>query len=113
MAKLINLTPHDIVVCIPDTTEFVLPKSDNPARVESIPEVTGHIRPDQTPDHRIPIHEVRYGGIQNLPPRAFATYYVVSRMVKDRIPEREDCVVPADLLRDAKGNIIGCMAFAR
>lgn len=40
------------------------------------------------------------------------TIYIVSRIVKQSVPERDDVVVPDDLIRDDDGNIIGCGRFS-
>ena len=38
-------------------------------------------------------------------------YYIVSQLVKSALPGREDLLVPAEVVRDEKGNIIGCKSF--
>lgn len=39
------------------------------------------------------------------------TYYIVSQIIKSRFPERGDLLVPAEMQRDADGNIIGCRSL--
>jgi hypothetical protein len=53
-----------------------------------------------------------YGEIENLPLydplNKSNTYYIVSMMVRQAEPHREDLLSPGDLIRDDEGNIIGC-----
>jgi hypothetical protein len=39
------------------------------------------------------------------------TYYIVSQLVKSALPNRCDLLVPAEVQRDEKGNIIGCRSL--
>ena len=39
------------------------------------------------------------------------TYYIVSQLVKSALPDRVDLLVPAEVQRDEKGNILGCKSF--
>jgi hypothetical protein len=38
-------------------------------------------------------------------------FYLVSQPVKSALPSRKDLLVPAEVVRDEKGNIIGCRSF--
>lgn len=38
-------------------------------------------------------------------------YYIVSQLVKNALPHRRDLIVPAEVVRDDTGNIIGCRSF--
>ena len=38
--------------------------------------------------------------------------YIVSSILKSACPDRNDLIVPADLVRDESGNVIGCKAFS-
>jgi len=42
-----------------------------------------------------------------LPDSEEGIIYIVSRMVKDRVPDRPDVLVPGAPVRDAEGRIIG------
>lgn len=39
------------------------------------------------------------------------TYYIVSQLVKSALPHRKDLLVPAEVVRDDKGNILGCKSL--
>jgi hypothetical protein len=75
------------------------------ARVQTSQEVVGTVGDTD-------LIQTTYGAIENLPGPRPGTWYIVSRMVKDRCPERSDVIVPADMVRDGKGQIIGCRAFS-
>ena len=40
-------------------------------------------------------------------------YYIVSQIVKSALPNRADLLVPAEVVRDNAGNIIGCKSLGR
>jgi len=44
----------------------------------------------------------------NLPPIKENTVYIVSLLVAQSFPERKDFCFPSNIVRDEKGNIIGC-----
>jgi hypothetical protein len=51
-------------------------------------------------------------GVTGLPDPERDTYLIVSRVVKNAVPDRDDCIVPDDLVRDTDGNVIGCRRFS-
>ncbi len=67
----------------------------------------------QRPIDGIPTSVTVFGEPIGLPKQADGTYYIVSQMVKSACPERDDLLVPADVVRDDNGNIIGCRGFNR
>ena len=40
-------------------------------------------------------------------------FYIVSQLVKNALPDRTDLLVPAEVVRDGNGNIIGCKSLGR
>ena len=54
-----------------------------------------------------------FGEPVGLPEPEVGTCYIVSQLVKNALPERDDLVVPAEVVRDADGNIIGCKSLGR
>jgi hypothetical protein len=54
---------------------------------------------------------IKYGPVEGLPGPENGTIYIVSRLVKQAVPDRTDCLVP-DLIRDEDGNVICCRALA-
>ena len=52
-------------------------------------------------------------GIVNLPGLKPDTYYIVSKMVAQAWPEREDFILPGTLVRNKSGDVVGCIDFSR
>ena len=60
-----------------------------------------------------PTSRTVFGEPEGLPPYEEGTYYIVSQLVKSALPERADLLVPAEVVRDEGGNIIGCRSLGR
>ena len=97
---LINLTPHEVVLC----GQHIL-ASGQQARVSMTRKQTGTIDLDGT---TVPIYSTILGTVTGLPPVNEGIGYIVSAMVRSAAPERRDIYSPADLLRDSSGAVIGC-----
>ncbi|MGW2320089.1 hypothetical protein [Streptomyces sp. NPDC001680] len=108
---LVNLTPHPVRLLAEDGTVLAdLPPSTPPARRAELTD------PDTllvVSSATVPVVRLRHGPVENLPAPATGTAYVVSRLVADACPDRDDLLVPAQLVRDADGLPIGCQALAR
>ena len=52
-------------------------------------------------------------GIVNFPGLKPDTYYIVSKMVAQAWPEREDFILPGTLVRNKSGDVVGCIDFSR
>jgi hypothetical protein len=98
--KVINLTPHEICEA---TTGQTFPPSGGIARVSSsqvkIKEING-----------IPFYRTEFHEIEGLPDPEPDTMYIVSGMIFDRC-SRTDVIAPGNLVRDNKGQPIGCQGF--
>ncbi|MBY6274192.1 MAG: hypothetical protein CW346_18740 [Bacillaceae bacterium] len=103
-----NLTPHEVVVMdrAGETVICRFPPSGTVARCTSQREVIGSI-------NNIPINRTTFGAVSGLPDPEPGVYYIVSALVAQALPEREDLLIPDDTVRDEAGRIIGCRAFAR
>ena len=100
--KFINLTPHQINETVSGQS---FAPSGNIARVavsfEKIRE-----------EGKIPLYSPTYGEIEGLPSPQPDTMYIVSGMVLAAAPaDRADLVAPGDLVRDEKGQPVGCKGF--
>jgi hypothetical protein len=97
---LVNLTPHEVVLCgmriKPDGTL---------ARVSMTRKQTGQLDIDGT---IVPIYSTAYGTVTGLPRPNDGIGYIVSALVRSAAPERLDIYSPADLVRDERGNVVGC-----
>jgi hypothetical protein len=93
--KLINLTPHAIVVDLAGnrlTFEPVAPA----VRVGTVREAQQDIMLDDA--NGIPLFSSRLGAVENLPDPQPGVIYIVSLValsaIKEQYPDRQDCVAP-------------------
>jgi len=109
-----NFTPHAINYIAP-CGEQVTFSSSGVARVSAISESAGSYGLDghvsETGQTIVRLISQSFGKVEGLPDEESGVRYIVSRLVKSALPEREDLIVPADLIRDASGQITGCRAF--
>ena len=111
--KIINLTPHDVVLIIEKEnieTRVVFPKSGNTARVTEISTPSDGVEYNWV---IIPLVTTVWGNIENLPEQEDGTMYIVSSIVASAAIEagRDDILVPADFVRNEEGMILGCKAL--
>ncbi len=107
--ELVNLTPHDVVI-IGDGCRLVLTPEASPARC-----VIERTQVDQVMigEQSISVYQSTVTDPPVLPGRRAGVLLVVSRMVAEAVPEREDLVFPDGLVRADDGSVIGCTALAR
>lgn len=101
--NILNYTPHPIKVVNPDKTitEFASQGIARcAAKSEKVAEVGG-----------IPCFTTKYGEIENLPQQKPGVALIVSALVRTQLPDRLDLLSPSGLVRDDKGNVIGCQGF--
>lgn len=123
--KLVNLTPHAVRLTEPTITDpravcMEIAPEPVPARRTTTTEVVGWIDPQhpyvnpplgyekayEGREWQIPVVRTQFGEVTGLPEPVLAVLYVVSQMVADALPGREDLVVPVDLVRDEKGVVL-------
>ena len=110
MNKIINLTPHSINVIGDDNSVAItIEASGNVARCSQTINIVDTIDLDNV---AIPISSSSYGEVVDLPTPQDDTYYIVSRLVMSACPNRQDLLVPNDLVRDEAGRVIGCRSLA-
>lgn len=104
--KIINLTPHDVVITDGPTFE----PSGIVARVATHQVDDGDI-------NGIPVKKQTFGDITNLPEPAENTIYIVSLVVLQAAKEigRTDCVAPdtSNPVRNEEGRIVSVPGFVR
>ncbi len=120
--KIINATPHQIIICSKEgVTQDPKTKQFTAETVEAlhtlppsgiIPRVAmGNI--DAEPLLGIPVQLVQYGEIEGLPDPIPDTFYVVSGLVASAAVKvgRTDCLAPGALVRNAKNpsEVLGCL----
>lgn len=104
---IINLTPHAVSFINADgATVLTVEPSGTIARVSSSITKTGEIA-------GLPVTETVFGEVQDLPEQIDDTIYLVSSLVAQRVPDREDVFIPAESVRDSAGRIIGCRSLGR
>ena len=54
-----------------------------------------------------------FGEATGLPDQQEGVFLIVSQLVKSALPQRSDLLVPAEMVRDSNGNIIGCRSLGR
>lgn len=105
---VVNKTPHPVHIV--DASGKVLRtyvKGGDPIRL-AVQTVSGDPLPDGTPTSR-----TVFGDPVGLPDYSAGTFYIVSQLVKNALPHRSDLLVPAQVLRDDQGNILGCQSLGR
>jgi hypothetical protein len=96
-ARLVNLTPHAIVVFEGPT----IPPSGQVARCSTEASPAG--------EHAgAMLSRVSFGAVEGLPEPEAGVLFIVSGLVRSAVPERSDVASPGDLVRDTSGAVVGC-----
>lgn len=101
--NLVNLTPHTINVLL-ENKKIEIPSSGI-ARCSQTSKPVGEV-------NGIPLTTTSFGEVEGLPEPTKDTLFIVSRLIMSACPTRGDLLVPNDMVRDDKGQIIGCKSFA-
>jgi len=108
--NIINLTPHCINVFDGDGNEISKFESMGIARADSSETVVDHL-------NGIPVVEMSYGDPIGLPDPTEGTAYIVSMLTIQAAISAgrttSDLYTTADLVRNDKGQIIGCRKLSR
>lgn len=104
--KIINCTPHPINI-IGDNNEVIasFPKGDIIPRLTQKTVQVGGI-------NGIPLTSTNFSETQNMPRKLDGVVYIVSRLVLEDNRDRNDLLVPNEIVRDDDGNIIGCRSLS-
>ena len=103
--KLINLTPHPI-----NLPAGTIQPSGQVARVSVSHGFSRHVDAEGLGSVKLDLPT--YGDVENLPGPKSETMFIVSGMVQAACPDRDDLLVPAELVRDDQGRIVGANALA-
>ena len=104
--NIINMTPHPIHIVGDDSSVIkTIPQSGNLIRLSASTVDAGFTVND------VKVTKTVFGTPEGLPEYSLGTFYVVSQLVKSALPTREDLLVPAEVVRDNNGNIIGCKSL--
>jgi len=103
--QIVNMTPHPV---------HIVDEEGNITKTYDMTTKTIRLAA-QTVKHSvidgIQITSTVYGEAEGLPEYDEGTYLIVSQLVKTALPERKDLLVPAEVVRDSAGNIIGCRSL--
>ena len=94
-----NYTPHEVNIQAADV--LIKIPSEGVARLATIVE-------------RVPgtlFSRTRFGKPENLPEPQKGVYYIVSHLLKSVLSGRADLVVPSELIRDDKGQVVACQSL--
>jgi hypothetical protein len=100
----VNLTPHDIKVVLASGYCKTIPTSGMVARVETESKQVGTCL-------SVPLFKTTFGNVQDLPEQRDNILLIVSAMVRNALPNRNDLISPKGLIRDGQGNVLGCEGF--
>jgi hypothetical protein len=114
---LVNLTPHNVnIINAFDKCNITIQPTAPPARCEEeyIQAEDCILYTNTVADsyYPIPTGYLNYARVTGLPDPKPNTKYIVSVLVAQQFPERDDLVVPYDLVRK-QGQIIGCRKLVR
>jgi len=108
--KLVNLTPHEVMVFHSDGERYIIPPSGQIARARS----------EFIPDEPVSIFDsvrCEYGRVTGLPESEEGIIFIVSGLVLNVLAgSRPDCVAPdtgPSAVRDEQGNIVGVRRFLK
>ena len=108
--QLVNLTPHPIVILI-GQDRLTIPVGGDPARLQARKTDSNTIFWNGT---AITVYEQVHEEPVGLPRPQRGITLIVSRVVAERYPLRDDLVFPSDLERDFRsGEVIACRSLSR
>ena len=103
---IINLTPHPVNLLDVDANVVITFHTEGLARCYQNDVIIGRLNKD------IILTKTSYGEVIGLPEQSPRTFYIVSRLVRNALPNRTDLLVPNQLIRDSEGQIVGCRSFS-
>ena len=103
--KILNFTPHPIVVVDAEGTQLKNFPSVGSIRLKAETQPTGESV------EAVPFTRTVFGEPEGLPEQTEGVFLIVSQLVKTALPSRTDLVVPAEVVRDAEGKILGCRSL--
>ncbi len=104
MTQIKNFTPHPISICNNAGEVVRVFQPEGLVRLRAVTVPAGEI-------DGILVTRTEFGQPEGLPDFKEGTFYIVSQLVKSALPSRSDLLVPAEVVRDEKGSIIGCRSL--
>jgi hypothetical protein len=107
---IINLTPHEVVL-LDKKSKKILATIPTSGIIARLPQETVSCGEFEFDGIKIPLTKTNYKWKEaNIPEKIDGTIFIVSQLVKNA-SNREDLVVPAEMVRDEKNNILGCCSL--
>lgn len=106
--KIKNLTPHDINLLCEDETLTL--RSEGVLRLATSRIKVGEIEYN---GKKINITKTKFSKIDDLPKREEGVIYIVSSLICQNYPERDDFYIVDDTVRDSDGRIIGARSISQ
>jgi len=123
---IVNLTPHDVAIynvsdCILNNGRLYLSEKEDmeypePLRVYPAakePARVYFVKGDPGMVDGILVNHWMPHGVTGLPGQKTDTYYIVSKMLAQALPERKDLIFPGTVVRNGSGDVVGCIDFSR
>lgn len=132
MSILINMTPHDINIL--DDSNVSYDKAFRGYKVTGDPIIRETYNPSGTvlrcsqeeteagDLNGIKLYRVKFGRVEHTTkdgsvvtfntPVKEGVYYIVSSIIKNALSDRPDLLVPTHVVRNDKGQPVGCLGFA-
>ena len=105
--EIVNLTPHPINLQT-KSGSITIPVSGRVLRIKTERLEVGMIH---ISEHAIPLVYETYSGADDLPTPKDGTYFIVSRLVAEKFPERSDFLYPTELQRAGDGSIQSALSL--
>jgi len=109
MTTIINKTPHPVTIV---GEENVIVHTFPACPREELIRLKSETVPAEA-INGVATSRTVFGEATGLPEFREGIYYVVSQMVKSAKADRSDLLVPAEVVRDENGQIIGCRSLGR
>lgn len=103
---IVNLTPHTVNLKLASGKIKTIERKGRIPRIEEVIEYQASI-------DDVMIYGISYGGVVDAPPVRPNTCYVVSRMIAEALPGRDDLLFPIMLERDTNGSVLLATALGR
>jgi len=111
--KIVNLTPHEVNLVLGDGKVVTFP-SLGVIRLPKRTEVVGKIATSiDGREVEIPLSKTSFGKAEGLPEREEGTIFIVSSLICQACPDRDDFFIVDQTTRDKDGRIVGCRSLSQ
>lgn len=108
MQKVVNMTPHNVNI-LDDRGEVIRVYKAGQSQIR----LSSSLVKDIPLEDGTPTVKTIFGDPEGLPEFREDTFFIVSQMIKNALPNRSDLLVPSEVVRDSTGTIIGCKSLSK